>query len=235
MPLPDEDLTDSIRKAQKSHRRQDASEMIALAIERQRELKVAREAPSQESVAPEGYQAPNRASLEDSLPLNAARVAQLGLTSIMPSVKAKDPEKFEAFLTALFDPDFRYTYPTYPSMAKAFGVSVGTIRAWLLSEEVGKAMEAAVSHEARMMMPAVLRSVMLRATSTGDPHAAEYIRKVAKLGTAETDSARSFEKTLRQLAAEAAERGKAKPQVKRVEVLDAEGEPLQTGKDPLDN
>lgn len=235
--MPYDDLEDSIRAHQKGHRKADSSALINEAIERERALKAADYAAPVESVN-QYHEDPEGRSYEKGLPVDAARMAHLGLTSVLPATKVRDQEKFNAFLTCLYDPDFKHRFPTYSDMARHFGVSPGTIKAWLLSEEVGKALEAAVSHEARLMMPEVLRSVKLRAVATGDPHAAEYIRKVAKLGTAETDVAKSFEKTLRQIAAErasVAQKGGV-PRIARVveaEVL-AE-EPEAEGTDPLDS
>ncbi len=128
-------------------------------------------------------------------------MAKQGLTSILPPMRAKEDPKFRRFLLEITDPDLRFQFPTWTSLAAHFETSVQTIKTWCLSDEMSQALAIGISHEARLMMPSVLRSVKLRAEMTGDPHAAEFIRKLAKLGTAETDVTKSFESTLRAIAA----------------------------------
>lgn len=196
------DVEDSIRGAAKSHRRPDNGAAIADAIARERELKVG--LGEKQGVDTTSEEAPRtlRRDVEATLPLSSAQAAREGLTSILPPMRAlKDDERFRRFLLEITDPDLRYQYPTWTALAEHFECSVQTVKTWLLSEECSAAMAVGISHAARMMMPGVLRSVKLRAEMTGDPHAAEWIRKVAKLGTAETDASKSFESTLRAIAA----------------------------------
>lgn len=195
-------VEDSIRGAANSRRRPDTGAAIHDAIDRERSLLM--DAGVKTSLETESGMAENgpRKALEDTLPLSAAEAARQGLTSILPPMRAlKEDERFRRFLLEITDPDLRYQYPTWTALAQHFECSVQTIKTWLLSEECSAAMAVGISHQARMMMPGVLRSVKLRAEMTGDPHAAEWIRKVAKLGTAETDASRSFESTLRSIAA----------------------------------
>lgn len=197
-------LSDSIRGEEASHRRADVGPQIAEAIAEERALKLEHGMIAAEDKEGAGEDPIKQANLEDSLPLAPHMAAKLGLTSILPPMRVQDDEKFRRFLYEILDPDLRVLCPTYTSLAKRFQVSVQTIKTWLLSEEASKAIEVSIAHLARMAMPSVLRSVRLRAELTGDPHAAEYVRKVAKLGTAETEASRSFEKTLRQIAADRA-------------------------------
>ncbi len=226
----EESLQDSIRGSQKSHRRADVGHMLASHIEEIRRVKqtlrASPEVESRESSLVGEDEVVKRANREDSLPLSPAKAARLGLTSILPPMKVKDDEKFMDFLTQIMDPDLRSTYPTYTALAKRFQVSVQTLKTWLLSEELAKVLEASIAHEARLTMPSVLRSVRLRAELTGDPHAAEFIRKVAKLGTAETDASRSFEKTIRQIAADRAGASKPLTTLPEGPVFEENGEPV---------
>lgn len=223
-------VDDSIRGAQRSHRKPDVALLITDRIEadRQRSLNTEkRPLPALEH--PEGTSDEvKEANMEDSLPLAPAAAARLGLTSILPPMQVKENPRFQRFIMEVMNPDLRYQYPTWTELARHFGVSVQTIKTWMLSAEVSKALEVGLSHEARMMMPSVLRSVKLRAELTGDPHAAEFVRKVAKLGTAETDASRSFEKTLRQIAAERAGAG-----TRVLEVKEEPEEAILVDPDPL--
>jgi hypothetical protein len=213
------ELEDSIRGSQKSHRRPDAAAAIADGIAREREFKVGAGEKTELATTSTGPGKGSRRSLEDSLPLSPARAAKLGLTSILPPMRAKSDERFRRFLLEITDPDLRHQFPTWTALATHFEVSVQTIKTWLLSEEASQALAIGISHEARLMMPSVLRSVRLRAEVTGDPHAAEFIRKIAKLGTAETDASRSFESTLRAIAAS---RASAEPKLVEAKVVTIE-------------
>lgn len=219
--MPEQPLEDSIRSAQRSHRSNQATEAIQARIQEERALR--RASASGHQVQTTGVRGPNRvrpANQEDSLPLSPAKAAALGMTLILPPMQVRQEEKFRRFLhEVLTNPDLRADYPTYTSLSAHFGVSVQTIKTWLLSEEVGKALRSSMSHEALMSMPSVLRSVRLRAELTGDPHAAEFVRKVAKLGTAETDAQSSFEKTLREIAHERMKTNAALP--RPVQVIEA--------------
>lgn len=203
----DEPLSDTIRGAQRSHRKPDVSQGILARVEEIRKIKESEargyvKMPSANSV-PQGQPR----SYEYALPLSPHRAAKLGLTSLLPSIKVKREAKFRRFLMELSDPDLRTSHPTYTALAQHFEVSVQTIKTWLLSEEAAKSLKASIQNEALQAMPSVMRSVRLRAEITGDPHAAEFIRKMAKLGTAETDAQSSFEKTLRHIAGERARAG----------------------------
>lgn len=188
------ELEDSIRATQRTHRRPDVSAQILQRIEDERR-------PTALPTSATGHSEPLKpARLIDTLPLSPERTAKLGLTSILPPMKVRREKAFRAFIIEITEPDFKVRYPTWTALSQHFGVSVPTIRAWMLSEEVGKAVRASVSHEAAMSLPSVMRAVRIRAELTGDPHAAEMIRKIAKMGTAETDQAASFERTLKQIA-----------------------------------
>ncbi len=213
-------LQDSIRNAESNHRRQDIAPAMSEAIAEQRALKLEIGQLTERRREEAGEDPVKNANLEDSLPLAPHAAARLGLTSILPPMRVQEDEKFRRFLFEILDPDMRVAYPTYTALAKHFQVSVQTLKTWLLSEEASKAVEVSIAHVARMAMPSVLRSVQLRAELTGDPHAAEYVRKVAKLGTAETDASRSFEKTLRQIAADRAASGKMGRVIEAAEVLE---------------
>lgn len=201
--MPDEDeqedaMQDSLRAQHTSHRRPEVSGQIAAEIRRVQDLKGSIEPNKQQ---PTSRALPKRGRMvEDSLPLAPHRAAKLGLTAILPPAKVRNNEKFRFFIQEITDPDFRTRFPTWMGMAEHFGVGVATLKTWMLSEEAGLAMKASVAHEALMHMPSIIRSVRMRAEITGDPHAAEFVRKVAKLGTAELDQAKSFENTLRQIA-----------------------------------
>ena len=220
--LEEPPLRDSIRKTQASKRRPQVAELIAKRIAALRQLDA--EGPDGIAVAdqpkPQALSV-RRTNLEDSLPLAPQRAARLGLTSILPPLKVLRQKQFQAFLLEITDPDFRVNYPTYRQMAETFGVTVSTIKTWLLSEEVSRAVEVSLSHEARLMMPSVMRSVRLRAETTGDPHAAEFVRKIAKLGTAETDAQKSFENTLRQIALQRSQAAKEAGPTSNIRIVDS--------------
>lgn len=225
------DLQDSIRTTQKGHRKPDVAGAIA---DRIREMATPT-AVAEINDNSDGELPPKKAArVVDQLPLSPQRTAKLGLTSILPVMKVRREASFRQFILEVAEPDFKTRFPTWQRLADHYAVSIPTIRAWLLSEEVGKAVRVSVVHEAAMAMPSVMRSVRLRAEITGDPHAAEWIRKVAKMGTAETDQAASFERTLKQIAAERrATPGLAAPakHLKAAKVIDVV--PLE-GPDPLD-
>lgn len=198
-------FTDSLRKLHTSKRRPDASLAIADKVAQERAAKkiVPQTQLPDVPVDPKDPRTKRRGRrwAEDALPLSPSRAAAQGLTSILPPMKAKNDARFQAFVFEVTtNPDLRTEYPTWQSLSERFNVSVTVLKTWLLSEEVSKAMAAVVSHEARMAMPSVMRAVRIRAEVTGDPHAAELLRKVAKLGTAESDATKGLESSLRQLA-----------------------------------
>jgi hypothetical protein len=208
--MEDEGMRDSIRKAE--NRKKNGASIGPKIIEA---IEASRRSLRPSTHLPEGQVGEGTpvdakpADTSDDLPLSPRKAALLGLTSILPPTDASDNKNFQRFLIDLTDPDFKYQFPTWESAAKRYGVSVSTIKTWYLSEEAAKALEAGIAHEAKMAMPSVLRSVRLRAELTGDPHAAEFVRKVGKLGTAESDATRSFERTLRQIAEARAKEAKA--------------------------
>jgi hypothetical protein len=218
---PPSELADSIRAVHTSKRRPDTSGAIEARVAAERNARLAAGEPEGHKLKPVGANVvpkrKPRAFMEDALPLSPGRAAGLGITSILPPMRVKNDKKFQKFLFDITqNPDLRAECPTWASLAERFGVSVSTIKTWLLSDEVAKAMETAVSHEAKMRMPSVIRAVRVRAEVTGDPHAAEFLRKIAKMGTAETDASKSFESTLRQIAAARASETKALPAPVRV-------------------
>jgi hypothetical protein len=235
--MNDDLLQDSIRKVQKAHRRPDISQQIKARVDEIRSLAPAPAAPvPQDVIRVKRPYVRKKANAEDALPLSPSKASRLGLTSILPPMRVAKEEAFKDFLLSLSDPDFRSQHPTWRSIADRFGVSVQTIRTWMLSEEVAKAMKSAIAHEAALALPSVLRAVRLRAELTGDPHAAEWVRKVAKVGTAETEQAASFERTLKEIALERARTPVGLPAARKTidvtvtEVRAPEGHP-----DPLDD
>ena len=193
---PKDSIQPEIKKSATSHRAPDTTERI----------KTTREAKLEAAKNALGYQTEEKdtfpeehieVGVDKDSPLSAEKMAEQGLTLILPKSTVKMPEKFGAFISAILDPQFSEVFPTYVDMAKGFHVDVRTVKSWLLSKEVGEAIEKGTRHKARLRMPRIIDAVAIRAEITGDPHAANFVAEQAGMRRIDQGSDGSFEKTLK--------------------------------------
>ena len=168
----------------------------------------------QEAVEPVGK--------EQDLPHSPEKMAALSLATTLPKLESKD-ERFQAFLLEVTDPDFRALYPTFKQMAARYGVSVSTIKTWLLSKELQDMFRASLKKQALMKMPTVLESVALRAEISGDSHAATFVADMAGVrGRGVQDALGGIESQLKSIKELAISRKKTEDVIIDVESEDVE-------------